>query len=186
MKRFIGVGLLALVVTAALPVGASTFVALTPDELVAQSDAVVQGEVLKVNSFWTPEGRVIVSEALVRVTETVTGDSPSVLVVKTYGGTVGGYTVEAHGFPGFKAGDRVLLFVQNQADGTVEVTGYRQGQYRVAFERGLEKAIPTLEDGVHLLTPDGRQAVRPVTKELESFKQQIRERADRVRALVNN
>jgi hypothetical protein len=186
MKRFIWVGLLALVLTAALPVGASTFVALTPDQLVAQSDAVVQGEVLKVNSFWTPEGRVIVSEALVRVTETIAGSSPDVLVVKTYGGTVGGFTVKAEGFPGFKAGERVVLFVQNQADGSVEVTGYRQGQYRVAFQRGVEKAIPTLEEGVNLLTPDGREAIRPVAKELETFKQQIRDRADRVRPLVNN
>ncbi|HYG65505.1 MAG TPA: hypothetical protein VEL74_23185 [Thermoanaerobaculia bacterium] len=186
MKRFFWVGLFALVLTAALPVGASTFVALTPDQLVEQSDAIVQGEVLKINSFWTSDGSVIVSEALVQVTDTIAGDSPTVLRVKTFGGTVGGYTVEAHGFPGFRAGDRVLLFVQNQADGTVEVTGYRQGQYRVAFERGMEKAIPTLESGVNLLTPDGRQAIRPVAKELESFKQQIRERAERARAFVNN
>jgi hypothetical protein len=186
MKRFLWVGLSALVLTAALPVGASTFVALTPDQLVEQSDAIVQGEVLKINSFWTADGSVIVSEALVQVTDTIAGDSPTVLRVKTFGGTVGGYTVEAHGFPGFRAGDRVLLFVQNQDDGSVEVTGYRQGQYRIAFERGMEKAIPTLEAGINLLTPDGRQAIRPVAKELESFKQQIRDRAERARVFVNN
>jgi hypothetical protein len=186
MKRVLWTCAVVLILAgAALPAGASTFLALTQDQLVAQSDAVVQGEVLQVNSFWTKSGRVIASEAIVRVTDTIVGEAPSVLVVKTFGGTVGGYTVVAHGFPEFKAGDRVLLFVQNQADGTVEVTGYRQGQYRVAFENGMEKAIPTVEGGVNLLLPNGRLAPRPAAMTLETFKDQIRDRAERVRPMIN-
>src|SRR5690349_8921102 len=103
MKRFAWLAVFALVL-AAIPAGASTFVALTRGEMVAQSNAVVEGEVLKINSFWSPSGRLVVTEAMVRVTDTIVGEAPSVVIVKTFGGQVGGYNVEAHGFPRFGVG----------------------------------------------------------------------------------
>src|SRR4051794_613685 len=123
MRRFLWMGWAALLLAAAVPAAASTFLAMTQHELIAQSDAVVQGRVLKVSSFWSPSGRVIMSEALVQVEEKVRGNAPSVVKVRTFGGTVGGYTVEAHGFPKFAVDERVVLFLQN-ADDTAEVTGY--------------------------------------------------------------
>ena len=66
MRRFLWMSLVGLLL-AAVPAAASTFLAMTQHELVAQSDAVVQGKVLKVSSFWSPSGRVIMSEALVQV-----------------------------------------------------------------------------------------------------------------------
>src|SRR5262245_26266422 len=123
MKRSVLV-LLALLVASA-PLAASTFVAMTPQQLVAQSSAVIQGDVLKVTSFWSPSGRIIVTEAMVRVTDTILGDAPSVVVLRTFGGDVGSYRVVAEGFPQFEVGQRVVLYLQSQADGTAEVTGYR-------------------------------------------------------------
>lgn len=181
MKRLAWLGLLALVV-AAVPAGASMFVGLTPHQMVAQSSAVVQGEVLKINSFWSTSGRVIVTEAMVRVTDTIVGDAPSVVVLRTFGGTVGSYNVIAEGFPKFNVGDNLLLFLQDQGDGTAEVTGYRQGQFKIVQGKsGAARAVPTLEPGVALLTPDGRHTVRPVAVDLETFKAQIR--AEAVRAV---
>lgn len=185
MKRFAWVGLFALVLAAAIPAGASTFLAMSQKELVAQSDAVVLGDVLQINSFWSPSGRIVITEAMVRVEETIAGEAPTVLILKTFGGTVGGFTVNAEGFPEFNVGDRLLLFVQNQADGTVEVTGYRQGQFRVFSDRGIQKAVPTLESGVRLLNRDGRLAPRPAAVELEAFKSQIRNNAGRAGRLAN-
>lgn len=173
MKRSLLV-LLALLVAAATA-SASTFLAMPPRQLVAESHAVVQGEVLKVNSFWEPEGRVIVSEAMLRVTDTVVGSAPGVVILRTHGGDVNGFRVVAEGFPSFEVGSRVLLFLRHQDDGTSEVTGYRLGQYRIVTDRaGVERAVPTLEQGVRLLSADGRLAARPATVELETFKEQIR------------
>src|SRR6476661_9937685 len=151
MKRFHWLGVAALVLVTVLPAGASTFIAMSHHELVAQSDAVVQGRVLKVSSFWSPSGRVIVSEALIQIEEKVRGNAPTVVKVRTFGGTVGGYTVEAHGFPKFAVNDHLLLFLQN-ANETAEVTGYRQGQWRIGNEKGVQMAVPTVDGGATLLS----------------------------------
>jgi hypothetical protein len=173
--------LLLLALVAAAPVSASTFVAMSRGELLAQSDAIVEGMVLKTESRWTVSGRLIVTEALVQVTDVVAGEAPGVVTVRTYGGEIGGYTVEAHGFPKFAQGERVFLFLQNQPDGAVEVTGYRLGQYRVVRDKaGVEMAIPTLEPGVSLLTPSGAAAPRPAAMKLETLKNLIRVEAERV------
>lgn len=184
MKPIPKIVLCALVVLAAAPAWSSTFLAMTPRELVAGSDAVVQGEVLQVHSFWSPSGRLILTEAIIRVEERIAGESPSVLVLRTAGGSVEGFTVEAHGFPTFTKGQRLLLFVANGDPG--EVVGYRQGQYRIVRDTaGVEMAVPTVEKEVRLLSRDGRPAPRPVPVRLQELKSQIRAEAVRAGRIVN-
>ena len=137
MKRLNWLCVVALVLALVVPAGASTFIALSRHELVAQSDAVIQGRVLKVDSYWGQGGRIIMSEVMVQVEEKILGNAPSVVRVRTFGGTVGGYTVEAHGFPTFNVNDHVVLFLQNAND-TAEVTGYRQGQWRIVQDKGIQ------------------------------------------------
>ena len=186
MKRLVWLALFALVV-AAIPVGASTFVALSRGELVAQSNAIIEGEVLKVNSFWTRSGRMVVTEALVRVTETIAGNAPSVVAVRTFGGEVDGFRVEAHGFPKFEVGERVVLFLQDQPNGTAEVTGYRQGHYRIVRDKaGVETAVPTLEAGVTLLRADGAPSARQKAVRLDELKQMVRADVERINPRLAN
>lgn len=176
MKRWSVVCLLALV--AALPAAASTFLAMSRGELIDGSAAVVQGEVLEVRSFWDAEGRVIVSEALIQVEEAVLGDPGSQVRVKTWGGTVDGYTVEAHGFPKFSAHDRVLLFLEREHEGVAKVAGYQQGHYRLVVDRsGFEWAVPTVDAGANLLTADGRPAPAAKAMLLDELKGSIRDQA---------
>jgi hypothetical protein len=182
MKRFASAVLL-LCLALAVPAAASTFVRMNMRELLAESAAVVQGEVLSVNSFWNESGMVIVTEALVRVEEAVIGDAPTVVRVRTFGGTVGGFTIEAHGFPEFRVGERLLLFVGDEEDGGfARVVGYRQGQYRIGLDRaGNQVAIPTFEaDHAVLIGPDGRKSAPPRPYLLEDFKGMVRDNAARV------
>lgn len=51
MKRCTWVGLLLLAIAAGAPATASTFVAMSHEQLVAASAAVVQGRVIKTDSF---------------------------------------------------------------------------------------------------------------------------------------
>ncbi|HEV2852690.1 MAG TPA: hypothetical protein VHC97_07795 [Thermoanaerobaculia bacterium] len=177
MKRLVLLGVLALVLAVIIPAGASTFIALSHHELVSQSDAVIQGRVLKVSSYWGQGGRIIVSEALVQVEETIRGNAPAVVKVRTFGGTVGGYTVEAHGFPRFAANDHVVLFLQN-ANETAEVTGYRQGQWRIVQDKGVQMAVPTVEGGT-LIGRDGRPVAAAKALRLDTFKNMIRSEVER-------
>ena len=178
MKRLVCLGMLALMLAGVVTAGASTFIALSRQELVAQSDAVIQGRVLKVSSYWGQEGRVIMSEALIQVEEKIRGNAPTVVKVRTFGGTVGGYTVEAHGFPKFAVNERVVLFLTN-ANETAEVTGYRQGQWRIVEDKGVLMAVPTVEHGVTLLGRDGRQAPAAKAMRLDTFKNMIRAEVER-------
>lgn len=185
MKRWMGALGPALALLLALPAGASTFLAMSPADLVAASDAVVTGSVIKVESFRDTSGRIIVTEAMVEVEETVLGETPTVVVLRTVGGTVDGYTVVAHGFPTFEIGDKMLVFLSHQADGSSEVTGYRLGHYRLLVNRhGDEIAVPTLEPGVQLLTRDGAVAPRPQAMRVDAFKQMIRGEAERLNRAV--
>lgn len=178
MKRLVSVCLL-LVMATAVPAGASTFLKMSQRDLVRDSAAVVQGHVVKVSSFWDPTGRIIMSEALVRVEDKVFGEAPSVVVVRTFGGTVGGFTVEAHGFPKLQVNDHLLLFLEPEQDGATRVTGYQQGQFHIVQDKaGNLLAVPAF-DGANLLTRDGRAAAPAKAMPLDELKASIRNDARR-------
>jgi hypothetical protein len=186
MKRLVSIGLL-LVLAAAIPVRASTFLKMTPRDLVRNSAAVVQGEVVKVNSFWDPSGRIILTEALVRVEDKIFGEAPSVVVVRTFGGRVGNFVVEAHGFPKFQANERVLLYLEPERDGASKVTGYQQGQFRIVRDRaGVEYAVPATEEGASIVTPDGRAAAPAKALRLDLLKDSIRNEARQAGRPIEN
>jgi hypothetical protein len=185
MKRLVSFGFLVLAVS--VPLCASTFLRLSQRELVRDSAAVVQGQVLKVSSFWDPTGRVIMSEALVRVEEKVFGEAPSVVVVRTFGGTVNGYTVEAHGFPKFRANERLLLFLEAEKDGASRVAGYQQGQFRIVRDKaGVEHAVPTVDEGTSVITRDGRAAAAAKALPLDVLKDSIRNEARQAGRFLEN
>jgi hypothetical protein len=185
MKRSVLIALLLLMV-ASVPGGASTFLEMTQKDLVRASAAVVQGRVLEVNSFWEPSGRIIVTEALVRVEEAVFGQAPSVVVVRTFGGRVGDFVVEAHGFPKFLVNEHVLLFLEPEQDGASRVTGYQQGQFRIVRDKaGIDYAVPTYEGGARILTPDGRAAAPVKSVRLDVLKQSILGEARRAGRIEN-
>lgn len=166
--------LVAVAIVFALPLAASTFIAMSETELLADSQAVVQGKVLDVRSFWTDDRTAIVTEARVLVDELVAGEAPSVVVVKTFGGQVGDIAIEAHGFPTFQAGEQVLLYLSPDGD-DFRVTGYRLGQFRIRDTAKGRLAVPTVEEGVRFFTKEGQLAPLARPESLELLKDRIRE-----------
>lgn len=165
----------------AAPGLASTFVALDSLELVGNSDAVVQGRVLSTESFWDEQGRVIVTEARVVVEEAILGAPESVVLVRTPGGRVGNFTVEAHGFPKLSTGGEVILFLDRaRADGTRRLVGHQQGHFDVV-ERldGVRMAVPAIADGVRLLLPSGQPMPEARSLEVDELKDRVRTLAAR-------
>ena len=149
MKQRWIVGLAPLALAIALPSAASTFVALSDEEMVRRAKAVVVGRVAKVDSFWNEAHTAILTEALLEVEEVVLGEASEHVVLRTFGGEVAGYRVEAHGFPTFAKGQRLLVFLTTEPrDGSTRILGYRQGQFRVVSGPGGEDwALPALDDG---------------------------------------
>jgi hypothetical protein len=176
MKRLCLIGALACVLAVA-PVSASTFLAVSQGELVKGSSAVVVGDVLYTYSYWNREGTMIFTDAVIHVRESILGAASGLVAVRTPGGTVADYRVEAHGFPAFRAGDRQVLFLNRTADGLMEVTGFQQGQYKVVHRSdGVAVAVPALR-GVRLLTASGAPAPMPRAIELDALAQSIRSEA---------
>lgn len=184
MRRYILPVLLTLALAA--PAAASTFLAMTPDELAAQADAVVQGTVVQVRSFWNAEHTAILTEADLEVESTLLGDTWGTVTLRTFGGKVGRYVIQAHGFPTFRRGERLLLFLEPEQDGARRVLGYQQGQYRLRQDaKGRQIAVPAFDGGSRLLLPDGSIALAPLALPVEQLKQQIRTAAERAGRPVN-
>lgn len=179
MKRAVWIPLLALALAAA-PAAASTFLYVSQAELVGQADAVVQGRIVEVHSFWNAERTAILTEATLEVEDTVVGAAPAFVNLRTFGGQVGSYRVEAHGFPTFQLGERMLVFLEPDQDGARKVLGYLQGQFRIQGEPGREMAMPAFATGARVLRPDGSEAPAPRPMPLAQLKQQLRETAGRV------
>ena len=182
MKKLILSLALAALVVAALPATASTFVAMDRAEMARTSDAVVVGEVTAVHSSWNEDATAIITEAFVKVDETIAGQAPGVVIVRTFGGQVGAVMIEAHGFPTFDEGERVVLFLEG-AEGVARVVGYQQGQYRIIRRSdNVEVAMPTVDHGASLLHRDGSPAAAPMAVTLDALRSEVRNatvRADR-------
>lgn len=176
MHRTKTIVLFALVVlAAAVATHASTFLAMDQMELTAASSAVVQGEVVETQSFWDETGRVIVTEAVVVVGEVVAGRAPREVRVRTFGGEVADYHVDAIGFPRFETGQQVLLFLQPGDTEALRVTGYQLGQYHIKRDVSGERiAVPAVDRDVTLLSADGRAVAAPTPVPLTTLKSQIR------------
>jgi hypothetical protein len=193
MKRRLMILAALLALGAVLPAQASTFLARSEKELVAASDAVVRGRVVSVESFWNDPHTLIISEAVFEVESAIVGTTPRYVTLRTAGGTVDGYTVEAIGFPAFRAGDRALLFLERDDEkplGRVytkgrpesyRVAGYQLGHYRIVNDRGEgEIAVPTADPGLRVLRKDGRPAAPPRVRRLPAFEEEIRQIGQRL------
>jgi hypothetical protein len=101
---------------------------------------VIRGSVLEVRSDWEGDPRAIWTRALVQIDRSIKGglQKGDVIEIKEIGGTVGDYTIQAHQFPTFRAGDEVMLLVGRWDDGTndLRVHGYGRGMFRIDRGQG--------------------------------------------------
>jgi len=181
MKRAwfaIALSLLAL----ALPARASTFLAVSQEEMVKQAHAVVTGRVIEVNSYWNAKGTVILTEAVIEIDDAILGDVPAHVRVRTFGGQVGDLKIAALGHPTFEGGEKLLLFLEPRQDGFHKVLAYQQGQFRIRTgPGGREIAVPAWdEESARVVKADGTPARAPRAVALEDLKLRIRETARRV------
>lgn len=186
-KRLISMISLVCSLTGITAVNASTFVALTAEELIEQSSAIIQGRVIGLESRWDEQGRIIVTDATIQVTETIVGDTPPQVVVRTPGGTVADYRVEADGFPQLAKGEEVVLFVSSGSNTQVRrIVGHQQGHVEVVRRLdGVSLAVPRMEEGISYLTPSGKPLPPMRSTELGTFKARLRAEAARINKPVN-
>jgi hypothetical protein len=136
------------------PAEASTFRRISFQELVEQSDGVIQVKVLDTTSEWTSPGNgtgYIATTAHLEVIRSLDGNflPGDELFIREAGGTVDGFTVQAIGFPQFDPGAEYVIFLTTWQDETSDwrVSGYGQGIYEVQHRQGGDEIIPAYVQG---------------------------------------
>jgi hypothetical protein len=160
----------------ATPISASTFVHMDDLQMVSSSKSIVRGEIVDITSFWTESGNLIATEATLKVEAIYAGSAQRVVTVRTWGGTIDGFTVEADGFPRFEKGSEVILFLEQvEGDAFHRIVNYQRGHYKVVTRLdGVTLAVPQTDDEARMLKADGTLAPAPQSVEIGRFESNLR------------
>jgi len=151
---------------------ATTVERLTLEDLATRSQRIVQGVVRGSRTYWSPDGKLILTTTTIDVTEAIKGQGASTMEVTTVGGQIGDTVLHVGGMPAFVPGESTIVFVE-RSGGYLTVLGLGQGKFTVS---NGEVANSLSE----LTFADGRPA-RASRMPLQTFKSQIRSMVDRVR-----
>ncbi|HEX8089679.1 MAG TPA: NBR1-Ig-like domain-containing protein [Blastocatellia bacterium] len=111
---------------------ATTAIMLSDEELIVSSRVILLGEVVSTKAQWNLNHDNINTYVKVKVLKVVKGLLQNEhIVFRQLGGVVGEESTVIFGAPEYKAGRRVLLFLDTARDGTLRVAQLFQGKYDV-------------------------------------------------------
>jgi len=119
---------LALVAIAA-PARASTVMPLSPAQLAAGADRVVEGTIVARTVAWDAAHTGLETHATLAVTRTLAGPAAVTIEVVEPGGELDGGTEIVIGIPSVAVGERARWFLRARGDGTYRVYGWSQGKW---------------------------------------------------------
>jgi len=152
--------LLPFVLLLGLSASATTMLRADLPELARTADTIVHGTVRRVESRWSGDGRRIVTDVEIQVSEALKGQASGSVLVTQPGGRVGDIGQKVSGLASFTPGEEVVLFLERRGPEAFRVAGMAQGKYQVQrSEDGTRVlAVPESTEDVHLVDPDTRQA----------------------------
>lgn len=140
MKLWRTLGISLAVALALLLVGQGSAFALveelTLDELTAEADSIIVGEVTDITSYQEGEGNIYTLVTL-SVEHTIKGESEGEVAIKLPGGEVDGIGLWVADAPIFQLGERTIVFLE-EVDSAFEVCGWHQGKFTVQDDRIVE------------------------------------------------
>lgn len=169
-----------------LPAYATTFVLMDERDLAAASTAVVTGWVTGVQAHSDGRTGGVNTYVTIEPTEIVAGTLPEgEIVLRERGGQVKGRVEKIFGAAEFKIGEQVMVFVSQDADGSLHTTDMAMGKYTVqSSSRGLTTVTRSLGAEVMVLdraTGHLHTSVGPEVVEFGQFVQHVRTAANRSR-----
>ena len=128
---------------------ATTVVPPTFEEMAERADLVFVGKVVNSQAEWRVVGtnQVIFTIVEFRTEEILKGTTVASVRLRFLGGTVGGVTLEVVAVPKFKAGDRVLLFVEGNGVQFCPLVGVYHGKFGVRKDDKSGRDIVFMHDG---------------------------------------
>jgi hypothetical protein len=146
--------ILALALCGVASVQATSYEAVTFNELITQSDVIFIGNVADVRPFsmQTREGPIVKTRVTFRVSDPLLGTTSAVEVFDFLGGEADGMGMAIAGMPKFAVGDQRVVFARR--DGSINpIVGFRQGLLQVSRDAAGTDRVMTLE-GVPLARVD--------------------------------
>src|SRR5262245_34571766 len=164
-KRFCLPFALCLILSAINSTYATTVERLGLEDLVKKARTIVVGKVTGSRTYWSANGKLIVTDYTVEVDETLKGQTARRIAVTAIGGKIGDLELHVSGMPAFQQGQSAVVFIE-QSGAYQTVVGLGQGRFTVA-NGGVANKLGGLS------FPDGRPA-SPVKMPVQEFKARIR------------
>lgn len=149
---------------------ATTVERLNLDGLVKKAHKIVVGKVRNSRTYWSDNGKLILTNYMIDVEETIKGDAARTVELTTIGGTIGDLTLHVAGMPTFSKDESAVVFVESSGAYST-VVGLDQGKFTIANGEVSNNASD-------LEFPDGGFS-KPTKMPLTTFKRQIKLLLDR-------
>jgi len=182
MKKIASIFIAMSLLSASVPLLATTVIPPTFSQLVNDAEFIFQGTVTATRSAWVGEGaqRHIATYVTFSVEDTVKGNPGSSYTISMLGGTVGDDTMEIAGAPKFKVGNRDLLFVEHNGEQFVPLVGIMHGRFHVQRDQSGRDVVLT-DDKAPLSNPqslgsDEQSARNGAAMTVDEFKGAVRNR----------
>lgn len=120
---------------------ATSVIAPTFAELVAEADTIVRGTVTHVEarSVTTTRGPAVYTYVTLAIEQCAKGTAPQTLTLTLLGGTSGAQTLSIAGMPQFAIGDREIVFVQRNGRQLCPLVGFYHGRYRILKDPATQR-----------------------------------------------
>jgi hypothetical protein len=166
----------AVLALAACPAAATTFVMVKDADLADQAAVIAE---VQVDAATSPAGGAPVTDYRVSVERLLQGQAPGgSLTVRVPGGQrTEGLSLAIHGAPKLAAGERALLFLAPNADGSYHILHLMLGAFREVSSGGRRLAVRNLAGAVELRKDGNGPAVPDRPRDLASFGDWLADRA---------
>ncbi len=144
---------------------ATTVQRLDLEELVKKARTIVVGKVTGSRTYWSNDGKIILTDYKIEVDESLKGQAAHTVAVTTVGGKIGDLELYVSGMPAFQNGENAVVFIE-QSGLYQTVVGLEQGKFTVN-----NGEVANRVGGLSF--PDGR-AGNSLKMPLQNFKTQIR------------
>ena len=122
----------------------------TTEQLVAGSTDIVSGTVKSANPRWSGGTAYVYTDIVIEIEDKAKGNlnKQSDLVISQLGGRVGGLVSENSELPKFQAGEKVLLYLKENADGDFVIYNGLAGKLVVGFDAAKQTKYVTIPDDI--------------------------------------
>lgn len=139
-----------------LSVHATLVIPVPEDDLARLATAVVIGHIKEIKSYWDDEAEQAFTHVTVTPQEVLKGEiAGGDFTLKQLGGKIGRLRSWIDGSPEFRVGEKVLLFLETNPDGSACVASLYQGKFSLFTDHDTGKEFAyrgSTPERVHLLT----------------------------------